>query len=210
MLAFIDESGDPGFKIDRGSSPYFVLSMVVFEDNEAAMEADRTIRTLRSTLGVRPEWKFNRTSDQQKDGFFDGVAPCRFRTRAIVVDKRRVHSHRLRTAPDDFYRFFVRMLMQDDLMQHDERTLRRAKIVIDGSGEARFRRELRSYVRKKLEKGAIRKFEIKDSRKDALLQLADMTAGAVARSYRTDRPLADRWRRMLRRNGQIDDVWEFE
>jgi hypothetical protein len=30
MLVFIDESGDPGFKLDGGSSPVFVAAMVIF------------------------------------------------------------------------------------------------------------------------------------------------------------------------------------
>lgn len=42
----------------------------------------------------------------------------------------------------------------------------------------------------------------------AAILLADMAAGAIARSYRTDeRKDADRWRKMLA--GKIEDVWEF-
>jgi hypothetical protein len=36
MLAFIDESGDSGLKIDDGSSKYFVVSLVVFEEPKEA------------------------------------------------------------------------------------------------------------------------------------------------------------------------------
>jgi hypothetical protein len=32
MLVFIDDSGDPGFKLDRGSTPFFVIALVIFED----------------------------------------------------------------------------------------------------------------------------------------------------------------------------------
>ena len=32
MLVFIDESGDPGFKIEKGSSPVFVTAMVIFDE----------------------------------------------------------------------------------------------------------------------------------------------------------------------------------
>ena len=31
MLVFIDESGDPGFSLERGASPIFVAAMVIFE-----------------------------------------------------------------------------------------------------------------------------------------------------------------------------------
>ena len=50
--------------------------------------------------------------------------------------------------------------------------------------------------------------EFSDSSRDLLIQLADMVVGAIARSYRSDRPDKDAWRRMLAK--RIDDVWEFE
>jgi hypothetical protein len=32
MLVFIDESGDPGFRLEKGSSPVFVAALVAFRD----------------------------------------------------------------------------------------------------------------------------------------------------------------------------------
>jgi hypothetical protein len=34
MLVFIDESGDPGFKLKKGSSPIFVVTLVAFRDHD--------------------------------------------------------------------------------------------------------------------------------------------------------------------------------
>ena len=39
MLVFIDDSGDPGFKIEKGSSTHFVIAMVCFDDT---LEAEKT------------------------------------------------------------------------------------------------------------------------------------------------------------------------
>jgi len=39
MLVFIDDSGDPGFKVEKGSSKIFVITMVIFKDN---LEAEKT------------------------------------------------------------------------------------------------------------------------------------------------------------------------
>jgi len=39
MIVFIDDSGDPGFKIMRGSSAVFVLAFVIFNDE---LEAEKT------------------------------------------------------------------------------------------------------------------------------------------------------------------------
>lgn len=52
-----------------------------------------------------------------------------------------------------------------------------------------------------------RDVRFKDSKSDVLVQLADMCAGAIARSYRKDRAERERWRKMLA--PRIDDVWEF-
>lgn len=44
MLVFIDESGDPGFKVD--SSPSLVLAMAIFDIPEEADEARKRIEQL--------------------------------------------------------------------------------------------------------------------------------------------------------------------
>ena len=36
MLVFIDESGDPGFKVEKGSTPVFAVAMVIFANGHAA------------------------------------------------------------------------------------------------------------------------------------------------------------------------------
>jgi hypothetical protein len=38
MLVFIDDSGCAGFKFDKGSSRFFVISAVIFDDN---LEAEK-------------------------------------------------------------------------------------------------------------------------------------------------------------------------
>jgi hypothetical protein len=55
MLAFIDESGDPGRKLDRGSSPFFTVAMVTFDENEVAAACDERINLLRYELSLPKE-----------------------------------------------------------------------------------------------------------------------------------------------------------
>ncbi len=50
MLIFIDDSGDPGFKFSKGSSFYFVICLVIFDDNLEAEKASITIKELRREL----------------------------------------------------------------------------------------------------------------------------------------------------------------
>ena len=47
MLAFVDESGDSGRKILNGSSLYFVVAVVTFEDHDDALACDHRIGLLR-------------------------------------------------------------------------------------------------------------------------------------------------------------------
>ena len=43
MLVYIDESGDAGFRVDRGSSPVFVAAMVIFDSADDAALTRRLI-----------------------------------------------------------------------------------------------------------------------------------------------------------------------
>ena len=205
MLVFIDESGDPGFKTTKGSSPNFVTTMVIFDDHSVAKRTQQAIVNLRAELRVKPEFKFSKLYSAHRDRFFDEMAGYSFRTRSVVVQKELIYSDALRTVKESFYKFFIR-----NMLQHDGGALRGAKVVIDGSGDRQFKKAFRAYLRKNLDKGAVEKLDLKDSVKDPLVQLADMVAGAVARSYRTDRSDSNRWRSVLHRNGQIENVWEFK
>lgn len=154
-------------------------------------------------MRVKKEFKFNKCCTTARDGFFEAVRPFQFSVRAIVVDKARVYSTHLRTEKEDFYRYFVRQMINND-----GRALARARIKIDGSGNREFRQELARYLRQNGRAGAIEDIKFVDSSSNALIQLADMVAGAIARSYNTEgRTNAQRWRRQL--NGKIEDVWNF-
>lgn len=205
MLVFIDESGDPGFKVEKGSSPIFVVSMVIFDDSASAAAAQGVIRRLQGELRVRPEFKFNKLCNDYRDRFFEAVAEVPFRTRSVVVRKELIYSEALRTVKESFYKFFIR-----NMMQHDGGALIDAKVVIDGSGDRQFKRAFRSYLRKHIGPGCVRQVDLKDSEKDQLVQLADMCAGAIARSHRTDRADSNRWRSQLLRSGKIENVWDFK
>ena len=201
MLVFIDESGDPGFKVERGSSPIFVAAMVIFEDSSAAQVTENAVRQLAKDLNIRPEFKFSKSSADVRDAFFDCVSDKPFKVRAIVVRKAVIYSPHLKTDKEDFYRFFVRQMMT-----YDGGVLDDARVVIDGSGDRVFRKKLRSALRRQVGPH-ITSLKFGKSHSDPLVQLADMCVGAIARSYRKDRKDPGRWRRMLRR--RMDDIWIF-
>lgn len=205
MLVLIDESGDPGFKLVRGSSSHFVMAMVIFDDFAVAQQASEAIANLRTELRLKTEFKFAKSHANVKDAFFERVCRHDFRVRAVVVDKSRIYSGNLRTQAETFYNYFVRQLLE-----HDNGQLANARIKIDGSGNRKFRQELNSYLRRRLDAGKVGKITFADSGRDNLIQLADMVAGAILRSYRPeDRRDARRWRDMLAQRGRLGDVWDF-
>ena len=107
MLVFIDESGDPGFKLDRGASPIFVAAMVIFDTAERASLTQAVIAESPVRRVHKPkEFKFNRCSDETRDLFFEAVAGCPFSVRAIAVKKEIIYSPRLISDKERFYEIF--------------------------------------------------------------------------------------------------------
>ena len=77
-------------------------------------------------------------------------------------------------------------------MRRSEDALADAKVIIDGSGSKSFRQSVDAALRRRLRSGAVRSVRFKDLRDDALLQLADMCAGAIERAFKTERAQSDR------------------
>jgi len=202
MIVFIDESGDPGFKLAKGSSAVFVLALVAFQSSEQAARAGTAIDELARKSGIKGEYKFSKSRPEIRDAFFACVNQFDFKVRAIVVEKEKIYSGRLRSDKESFYSFFVK-----SMLKFDNGLLKNAKVIIDGSGDKEFKKELGAYLRRHTGDGAIRQIAFSNSANDRLIQLADMCAGAIARSYKRDKDDASQWRTMLGR--KIEDVWDF-
>jgi hypothetical protein len=204
MLVLIDESGDPGFKISKGSTPFFVVALVIFQDMRQAEKCSAAITEIRTALGYRSEFKFSKTNSAGKDAFFQAVRPYLFEVRALVVEKDLIYSDRLRTDDDAFYNYFLRQLLTHC------NDLQAARVKIDGSGDREFKRRLEKYLKRGVQAGKVTSVKFADSAKDNLIQLADMAVGAIARSYRKDEsPMkSGRWRQML--GPKLVNCWEFK
>ena len=50
MLIFIDDSGDPGFKINKGASAFFVIACVIFKDELEAEKSAVALKQFRRKL----------------------------------------------------------------------------------------------------------------------------------------------------------------
>jgi hypothetical protein len=205
VLIFIDESGDAGFNIAKGSSQNFVVVCVIFDDPLDAEETAVRIKRLKRELGKSDdfEFKFNGCSRDYRTAFFEKVASCSFKYRAIIMDKDRIYGPELRRSKDSFYNFTVK-----NVLKHSSGSIRDAKVVIDGAGSREFKRTMGAYLRKMVNERSsiIKELKFKNSRNNVLLQLADMVAGAVHRSC-TAKSDASVYRALIKQ--REEDVWMF-
>lgn len=208
MIVFIDDSGDPSFKIDKGASKNFVICCVIYDDE---LEAERTavaIKELRRKLKFsdRVEFKFNGSTFKTRIAFLEEVSKYKFRVRALVVDKTKIKSGQLKNDKQSFYSYFIKTVLQ-----YNKGTIKNAKIRIDGSGDRIFRKKFLTYLRKQLnskQQKVINNITLVDSKTNVLIQLADMIAGTIRR-YK-DREKEDASKYWLKIKNRIEDCWEFK
>ena len=208
MLVFIDDSGDAGFKLDKGSSLFFVIALVIFDDELEAEKTAVAIKELRRRLGFPEdmEFKFFKSKHSTREAFLKSVMPFKFRVRCLVVDKAKIHSEELRNSKNSFYSYIIKMVLK-----HSDYSILNAKVKIDGSGDRVFRRNFLTYLRKELNSGDRKIMEhcrLVDSKSNMLIQMADMIAGTIRRSYDENKKDGARLKNIIRKH--IQDEWQFQ
>lgn len=208
MLIFIDESGDTGFKTQKGSSIHFVISLVIFDDDLDAEETAVKIKRFKKSLkkSDKFEFKFNKCDKNLRVGFLREVKNCNFRIRSIVLNKDVLDSKNLRERKELFYNFALK-----NVLEYNSGTIKKAKIRLDGRGERIFRQQLNLYLRRNLNsntKTVMKNFRFRDSKSDVLIQLSDMIAGSLRRYYDQITMDWDIYWKIVR--SKIEDVWEFK
>jgi len=208
QIVFIDDSGDPGFKLNRGSSSHFIISCVIFDDELEAEKTAITIKEFRRKIKKtdRYEFKFNKCSKNDIKVFLLAISKHDFRIRAIVVDKKKVISEELKNKVDSFYNYFIKLVLE-----HNGGKIKNAKIRLDGHGNRVFRREATTYLRNNLNtknKRILRDFKFRDSKRDVLVQLADMVAGSISRKYQVGKSDKNIYWNIIK--SKCDDLWEFK
>lgn len=207
MLVFIDDSGDPGFRFDKGSSRIFLICCVIFNDD---LEAERTavaIKELRRELKFpdNVEFKFNKSQRDVREKFLRCVNRFKFEARALIIDKKLIRSNELRENKNSFYSYAIKLVLK-----HSHDSILDAKVRIDGSGDRVFRRNFLSYLRRQLNSGQkkiIGNCKLVDSKSNVLVQMADMLAGSIKRSYDLEKTDHDVYKEIFKRH--IADEWKF-
>jgi hypothetical protein len=206
MLVFIDDSGDPGFKLASGSSQYFVIACVIFDDNLDAEETALKIKRFRRTLGWRDdhEFKFNKMNKNLRLTFLNEIKNCKFRIRAIVVNKSTVRSTGLRSNKNKFYNYIIKQILAKS-----EGSIKNASVRMDGHEDRAYKKAAATYFRQQAnpKDSVIKNVKFVNSQNDNLIQLADMIAGTIMRSKSNKTDSADYLRAISVR---VEDIWYFK
>jgi hypothetical protein len=208
MLVFIDDSGDPGFKIEHGSSRYFVIALVIFKDELEAEKAAIAIKEFRRSLKFpdHMEFKFHKSHPRVKEEFLKAINPFDFTVRCLSADKTLIRSEELKNNKNSFYSYAIKMVLQ-----YSNNEILDAKIKIDGSGDRIFRRNFLTYLRKHLnskQRKIMKNCKLADSRENVLIQMADMVAGSIRRSYDTGKKDHLKYKGIIAKH--IKDEWKFK
>lgn len=208
MLAFIDEAGDTGLKTDQGSSRYFVVALVIFEDHDEALACDQRIGLLRQELR-KPgqfEFHFGHNSHVVRKRFLEAVAPYNFLYFGFALNKDRDKLWGPGfQVKESLYKFTCGIVFENA-----KPYLRSSIVVIDHSGSDTFRHQLGRYLttRMREEDGTplIKKLKMQRSSGNNLLQLADYVAGVINRKIQGKKD-AEEYYRYLAAKEMVLRVW---
>ena len=194
QLVFIDDSGDPGFK-GSASSSAFVMAGAVIASSETALQINQEIIKLRKKLGWREdeEFKFHKSSRKIKLRFLETVNKYDFQIYSVYIRKDNYPTYLKGINGEKLYNWTIKELLSVI-------PLHKAIVKIDGKYGKKYKLRLGSYIRRELnmEEKKIGKFDVQDSQRDNLIQLADFITGSINRSLQADKTDARDYIRMIR------------
>jgi hypothetical protein len=194
-------------KAKAGTSEYFIITAVVFEDHEEANACDSLIDELRSEyLPRHGEFHFNKCCAEVRRHFLASTARFQYFYFTFCFNKTKLYGEGFQFK-NSFYKYAVRLLFEN-LKPH----LKDATVVFDRCGNREFQAELRTYLARRVssEHGAqsvIRRIKANTSSSNNLLQLADMVCGAVARFLRKDKADRTVYRKLVSHRELSFRIW---
>ena len=159
--------------------------------------------------GERWEFKFAKTSNDTKDAFFAATKLLNYDVRAIIIDKQMLRSDALMHRPGFMQNYAIKQMFSNTL-----NTVQNATLVIDGRDSRAFRMKSASYFLREVNEkapGTLAKVSFDDSLRNPLVQLADMTAGAIRRHYESPEKANPLHFAMIRGRSRYPrgSLWEF-
>jgi len=176
---FIDDSGDTG--LSYSNTDFFIVAAVIVVDEKEKDLLVEAINLFRQNLGwvELHEFKFNKTKKEILINLIDSIKSYKYSAYAVVLDKREIDINRIEKGKFSIYSHLLKELLLR-VSKNDQ------VVTIDGRNSKKYDKKVRVYLRRHLKDRGIlnSKFRFVDSRKDSLIQLADILAGAVASSYK--------------------------
>jgi len=174
VYVFVDDSGDPGFHFERGSTRLLVVACLIFDDAESLNLVVQEIEAISLQLQKVNigEFKFSKMRFGIAKGLLETVARHNFRVHAVAINKSTWHALDAR-ANQNIY-----ALALANAVAGIDSAGKPINLKIDGKGNRRVKIKDFSLPMPK-----IRKLRYVDSRSDVLIQLADVIAGCVRRAH---------------------------
>ena len=183
MKIAIDESGDTGRKLWRGSSKWFVLAAaIVPESLDGCGPTCKSVALYQQQFMNGDELHYSKNTHDQHMDFLHYMHDKDFVFAAVAIDKRRLLAKKpyiLRT------KMTLLQYTFDGLFKQLQPWLDNPTVLIDASGTRHFNRALSRHLldnfgsRHKGDLHSIRQVLTVDSRQEPLVQLADYVAGAI-------------------------------
>ena len=188
---FLDDSGDTGLR--NSNTDQFIVAAVIVTDEEKKKLLTEAINLFRRRLGwvELHEFKFSKTEKVILVELIDFIKGFDFEAYVVVLDKKEVDVNIVPKEKISIYNHVLKELLL--------RVSRSNQVVtIDGKIGKKYDKQVQAYLRQNLRERGVRNTSIKfvDSRKEPLVQLADIIAGAVARSYK-DKTDAGKYLKLL-------------
>ena len=178
QFVFIDDSGDPG--LSKSATSHFIVAAVLVVDSEQLSNLVIAMNGFRAGLGWNElhELKFNSAKKSIIKNLLRFVKQFEFKAYAVVVDKTKMISLPQLASGETLHNYVIKELLL-------KLELSEPIIFVDGVTDKKHIQRTRTYLRKALKQNGVDKSKISlvDSRKDVMIQLADIVAGSIARSF---------------------------
>jgi len=200
-FAILDDSGDPG--LINSSTSHFIVAAVLVLNSDSYDKLIMAMNGFRAGLGwdELDELKFSKTRKAVIKRLLKYIQQLDFKAYAIVVDKSKFTDIPKSAVDNSLYNYAIKELLI-------KLELSNPVIFIDGVSHKKQAERFRTYLRQHLKQHGVEKCKIRfvDSRKDVLIQLADIIAGVIARSY-NNKKSKNEYLKLLKT--KIEEIYEI-
>lgn len=181
-VIFVDESGDTGFKFERGSSRYLVACLVGFDTKDQYQASSQSLDQLRADWGrdADHEFHFSALNRRRKLAAIEATLAGEYWVYSFVLNKSQLWDGALRQK-HHMYQKVVSWLLENAIQK-----IPKSELVFDKCGNRDFYAAIKQHTHNACKRASLdhpKSFVARDSRNSNGLQIADLVAGSVARLY---------------------------